>query len=597
MTHAAAGSNFDAFDIDGGKTSILSAPVTVPTSSPRVQFSYYFAHLANATADDYFRVSVRSGGTTKMIMLDRGSASVSPAMWKEVGLPLDEYAGQSIRILVEAADAGSPSVVEAGFDDLEISRWNSGEEDGDRLTTKYDLDSDNDGLWDSVEAGANDSDNDGLVDDPADRGSITNPIDTDGDGIPNHLDLESNNAANDGTDFDIARSGFSANDTNGDGRVNNLDVNGGTDADRDGIDDVIDSDPTTPGSPGDGVGITISISDGTVDEGAGVATLDLTLSAASGSAVTVSAFSRTSDSNATPGRDFYGISEEVTFAAGETGKKITIPIINDSDVEDDETIVIRLAAASGARIADDFGVLTIIDDDDSSTLPAISVAGRTVAENVGVAGITVTLTPAATSPVTVIVFTRPTGQAIPGQDYYGMSQSLEFAVGETSKALDVMILDDAVSEATETFSVLLTNASGARIEQRSAEITITDDDAGSGSSVLSIANQTVLENTRIAEISVTLSPASATQVSVTTFTRDIGSAETGQDFFGNSSQLVFAAGETTKTFSVVILDDAEVETEEAFEVRLAEPVGATIDGDTATITISDNDGGLADRPR
>ena len=87
------------------------------------------------------------------------------------------------------------------------------------------VDSDNDGLWDSVEAGAVDADNDGLVDDPADRGSITTPADTDGDSIPNHLDLESNNSANDGTDYDVVASGNAAFDTNGDGVVDPGEMN------------------------------------------------------------------------------------------------------------------------------------------------------------------------------------------------------------------------------------------------------------------------------------------------------------------------------------------------------------------------------------
>ena len=122
-------------------------------------------------------------------------------------------------------------------------------EDGDAVQDSLDVDSDNDGVLDITELGLTDADGDGLVDLQSDSGSLSSAPDSDGDGLPDYLDLESNNAQNDGTAYDIAGSGFAAFDTNGDGRIDALDAGGGVDADLDGIDDLIDRDPTRFGNP------------------------------------------------------------------------------------------------------------------------------------------------------------------------------------------------------------------------------------------------------------------------------------------------------------------------------------------------------------
>jgi len=590
VTHAAAGSSLGEFDVDNGKTSTLSSVIPVPSRNPVLRFNYYLAHLNNASADDYFRVSIRVGGNTTNILDERGSAVDNGGQWKPFSVDLSQFADQNIRILVEAADAGTPSLVEAAMDDLSITGQTDNSDDGDGIAARLDLDSDNDGLWDSVEAGGTDTDNDGFVDDPADRGSITNPADNDGDGIPNHLDLESNNAANDGTAFDIARSGFSGRDSNGDGRINSSDTNGGTDADGDGIDDLIDSDPTTPGSPGSGGGVRLSINDATVSESAGFAVLTVSLSRAANRAVSVTAFTRRSDSTATPGEDFYGLTETVEFAVGESSKQLRVQIIDDTEAEGVETIAVRLLDASGGTIADDLGEITINDNDGGSS--ALSVTDLSVDESVGSALVTVSLAPASSSPVSVTAFTRADGSAVPGQDLYGATETIEFAAGQTSKTFAVQILDDSESESDETFSVMLTDAVGATIEDSTAVVTITDDDA-SGDSVLSVADLNVSEGDGTAAVTVSLSPAASGPVSVTAFTRQTGQAVPGSDYYGTTRVIEFAVGETSKTLAVEILDDTVSEGSESFDVRLSDPVGAQIGDDTATVSIGDDDGSVA----
>ena len=111
--------------------------------------------------------------------------------------------------------------------------------DGDGQDDYRDLDSDNDSLTDVIEAGLADENNNGQSDD----GITTDmPLDSDGDTIPDYIDIDSNN---DGEN-DINSVGRGILDADGDGRVDS-----GTDTDSDGIVDVVDSAPQRFGIQGD----------------------------------------------------------------------------------------------------------------------------------------------------------------------------------------------------------------------------------------------------------------------------------------------------------------------------------------------------------
>ncbi|HEX7177094.1 MAG TPA: DUF4394 domain-containing protein [Pyrinomonadaceae bacterium] len=69
-----------------------------------------------------------------------------------------------------------------------------------------------------------------------------------------------------------------------------------------------------------------------------------------------------------------------------------------------------------------------------------------------------------------------------------------------------------------------------------------------------------------------------------------GSASERSDFNPAFGRLRFAAGETSKTIDVLIVDDALVESDETFSVTLRNPTGSLLTSAfTATVTIQDND--------
>ncbi len=120
VTGGLAGSDAGSYDIDNGKTSILSPIITLPVNRElSLKFFYYFAHASNASADDYLRVSVL-GNETVLVFEELGAGNDDDALWEEASVNISSFAGQQVRLLIEAADAGTASLVEAGIDDVLI---------------------------------------------------------------------------------------------------------------------------------------------------------------------------------------------------------------------------------------------------------------------------------------------------------------------------------------------------------------------------------------------------------------------------------------------------------------------------------------------
>ena len=122
VTGATAGASAGANDVDGGATTIRSPAITLPTGTLTLSFSWYLAHLNNATSADYFRVRVISGGTTTTVFTQAGAASDRAAAWQAATVNLSAYAGQSVQLQVEAADTGTASLIEAAVDNVTITR-------------------------------------------------------------------------------------------------------------------------------------------------------------------------------------------------------------------------------------------------------------------------------------------------------------------------------------------------------------------------------------------------------------------------------------------------------------------------------------------
>ena len=220
--------------------------------------------------------------------------------------------------------------------------------------------------------------------------------------------------------------------------------------------------------------------------------------------------------------------------------------------------------------------------------PRISIDGAAGSEGDGSMAFTVRLSIATDHPVTV-GWSTADNTAVAGSDYVAAASALTFAPGETVKSLSVNLVNDAVVEPEETFFVRLAGATGGILGTSEAVGIIRDDDTASVR--LSIGDTTATEGTAgssTAVFTVTLSAPSATAVSVSYATVD-GTARAGSDYQAVSNTLSFAPGETVRTISVSVLDDAVLEPEEAFYVDLSNPVGASLDRGRGKAVIRDDE--------
>lgn len=122
VTGRLAGTAAGDYDVDGGVTSARSPAVTLPgTGTLTLSLNWYLAHGSNSSTADYFRVSVVHNGGTTTLLTQAGAASNRNGAWAAANLNLTPYAGQSVRILVEAADASTASLLEAAVDNVVIT--------------------------------------------------------------------------------------------------------------------------------------------------------------------------------------------------------------------------------------------------------------------------------------------------------------------------------------------------------------------------------------------------------------------------------------------------------------------------------------------
>lgn len=99
-----------------------------------------------------------------------------------------------------------------------------------------------------------------------------------------------------------------------------------------------------------------------IDEDAGILSVTVTRTDGSDGRVTVDY--ATSGVSATSGQDFTSTSGTLVFEDGQTSRVIQIPIINDTDSEEDETFVVNLSnPTGGASLGNSGTAVTILNDD------------------------------------------------------------------------------------------------------------------------------------------------------------------------------------------------------------------------------------------
>jgi Autotransporter beta-domain/Calx-beta domain len=282
----------------------------------------------------------------------------------------------------------------------------------------------------------------------------------------------------------------------------------------------------------------------------------------------------------------------VTIPAGSTTATITLPVVDDTIVEGNETVIVNLAVntSNPAITASGSATKTIVDNDTAS----LAINNVTISEGGGTATFTVTLTGVTKSTFTV-GYATSNGTALAGSDYTAKTGTVAFAANAASpqtRTFTVVILNDTVVEASEAATLTLSGLSntfngGLTITGSVGTLTITDNDTAA----VTIANTTDGNEAGLVSGVMTVSQSRLSSTPTTVSYTVSGSAISGTDYTALSGSVIIPANTLTTTITIPVLQDSIVEGAETVVVGLVAATSnpAITASGSATNTIADDD--------
>ena len=318
---------------------------------------------------------------------------------------------------------------------------------------------------------------------------------------------------------------------------------------------------------------------------AGVMTLTQTKASATNTVIAYSVAG-----TATSGTDYTALSGTVTIPAGATTATINIPVIDDAIVEGGETVIVTLTSITSGlpTLGATLIATNTIADNDAAT---VTIANTTDGAEAGPVNGVMTVTQTAVSATNTVIAYSVSGTATSGSDFTTLSGTITIPAGSTTATITIPVTNDAIVENAETVIVTLTSITSG-LSTLGATVIATNTIADNDSATVTIANTTNGAETGPANgvMTVTQSAVSATNT-VIAYTV-AGTATSGADFTALSGTVTIAAGSTTATITIPVINDAIVESSETVVITLASissglaTLGATL---VATNTIADND--------
>lgn len=304
---------------------------------------------------------------------------------------------------------------------------------------------------------------------------------------------------------------------------------------------------------------------------------------------------QTFNGSATAPADYTTRSNTLTFVSGDTNETFTIPIVDDTFQEFDETIGLRLFnVTGGATLGLTNATLLLFDNNNGRGSISFTATDFVVNESAGTAEVTLRRMSGSVGAVTVDFYTLDPppapGAARAGVDYLGVTNTVTFASGVTNQTVSVPLLGDRLVEGPETINLFLTNPTGgANLGFLSnAVLTIADDDFY-GRLSFSAPAYFANEPAGGVPINVVRSGGDAEEVTVD-FSASLGTATDGADYYSTNATLVFPDGVTLQTVVLPIVDDLELELSETVQLSLTNFAKASPGVVTnALLTINDDE--------
>lgn len=294
---------------------------------------------------------------------------------------------------------------------------------------------------------------------------------------------------------------------------------------------------------------------------------------------------------ATSGTDFSATSGTLTISTGSSSNSISLPFINDTALEPDETVILTLSNPNGASLGTISSHTFTIEDDE--TPPTVSFSSSVQSVNEYDSSTTLYVNPSRKfSSSFTVNYSVTSGTATSGTDYTLASGTLTFPASSiASQSISLSIIDDLSVESSETVIVTLSSPSaGVSLGTRSsATVTILDNDS---TPTLSFGSGGTYSENQSANISLNLTHKSSQDIYVD-YKVTGGTAVIGTDYSTSNGMVKIPKGSLSASFSLSLVNDFLPESTETMIITLSNPSGAQFASSatslTKTFTIHDND--------
>jgi hypothetical protein len=345
------------------------------------------------------------------------------------------------------------------------------------------------------------------------------------------------------------------------------------------------------GVPDAASSVAIAASSYSVAQTEGSVTLSVVRTGSATGAVSVSYSS--ADGTAVSGTDYTAVSGTLQWAENDsTPKTISVPVSDATEFSGSKSFQITLTGPSGTTIGNPGSAEVTITGAITPVAQTLVLGNSTyaIAQGAGPLTVTVNRTGGSSGAVSVAYATAD-GTALAGTDYTAASGTLNWADGDaSSKSFTVTISNAVPFTGTKTFSVQLSNASGAGIGTPSSAIVTIGGNASApiGTLQFKASSYSVAQSAGSATVTVTRDGGSNGAISVAYATSN-GTAVAGTNYTATSGTLSWANGDATaKTFTVAVSTATAFSGVKTFTVSLSNPsTGAEISSPgSATVAIS-----------
>lgn len=343
----------------------------------------------------------------------------------------------------------------------------------------------------------------------------------------------------------------------------------------------------------------------------------------------------------------------ISIEAGQQEVVLPVSVFGDTVAEGDERFSLVLTSATNAVFTGGAAALQVTGSIVEGTSTPVLNAARAIAAPVAASGagalptldvrnvavfegdsgssparFLVMLDKVATAPVTFTYYTQDATASSGRGDYFSDARTFTIAAGQQSAFIGGFAYGDTANEGNETFNLVVTNVSGARLANNAAAAvataTIIDGDdglkgleAGIGDfsskiygpasmsttlPTMAVSSPSVIEgdsgSVRLRYL-VTFDRPLTSSLSVNALTQDGTAVAAGGDYFADNRTITFAAGTQSSWIDVIVYGDTRIEGNETVQLILSGITNGMFDGGAAALvatgTIIDDDGGKPDR--